>query len=81
MMNECTCKVGRGWGRGGVRMGPLSSFDMKGHKYDSCVSLGLSAGVHGRWGEKGIVNSERLINLCICNPALHPSFLCSAARI
>lgn len=50
MMNGGTCKVGRGWG---VRMGPPSSFDMKGHKYDSCVSLGLSAGGHGRWGGGG----------------------------
>lgn len=35
---------------------------MRGCKYDIFVSLGLSIGVQGEWG-KGIVNSERLINL------------------
>lgn len=40
----------------------LSTFSMRGCKYDIFVSLGLSIGVQGEWG-KGIVNSERLINL------------------
>lgn len=77
MMNGCTCKVGQGGKKSGQTSSSrscalLSFFSMKGCKYENVVSLGLSVGVHRAFGEKRAVNSERLINQCICHSALHP---------
>lgn len=77
MMKGRTCKVGQGERKSGLTSpslccARLSTFSMKGCKYENVVSLGLSVGVHWAFGEKRAVNSERLINQCICHSALHP---------